>query len=52
LRRIHHDPFDLGLRGKTPGGPEEQAKQAWMDGEKGYRSALLSTLKRTRAMVA
>jgi hypothetical protein len=42
----------LGLRGKTPGGPEEQAEQAWMDGEKGYRSALLSTLKRTREMVA
>lgn len=42
----------LGLRGKTPGGPEEQAEQAWMDGERGYRSALLSTLERTRALLA
>lgn len=42
----------LGLRGKEPGGAEEQAEQAWMDGEKGYRSALLSTLKQTRALFA
>lgn len=42
----------LGLRGKEPGGPEEQAEQAWMDGERGYRSALLSTLKRTRELTA
>ncbi len=42
----------LGLRGKQPGGPEEQAEQAWMDGEKGYRSALLSTLQRTRELLA
>jgi hypothetical protein len=42
----------LGLRGKPPGGPEEQAEQAWMDGESGYRSALLSTLKRTRELIA
>ena len=41
-----------GLRGKVPGGPEEQAEQAWMDSDKGYRSALLSTLKRTRELVA
>jgi hypothetical protein len=41
-----------GLRGKVPGGPEEQAEQAWMDSEKGYKSALLSTLKRTRELVA
>jgi hypothetical protein len=41
-----------GLRGKLPGGPEEQAEQAWMDSDKGYRSALLSTLKRTRELVA
>lgn len=41
-----------GLRGKTPGGPEEQAEQAWMDSDKGYRSALLATLERTRALVA
>jgi hypothetical protein len=42
----------LGLRGKAPGGAEEQAEQAWMDGENGYRSALLSTLKRTRELLA
>lgn len=42
----------LGLRGKTPGGPEEQAEQATLDSENGYRAALLSTLKRTRALVA
>lgn len=42
----------LGLRGKPPGGPEEQAEQTWMDGESGYRSALLSTLKRTRELLA
>jgi len=29
----------LGLRDRTPGGAEEQAEQAWMDGENGYRSA-------------
>ncbi len=42
----------LGLRDKAPGGPEEQAEQAWMDGDKGYRSALASTLKRTRELLA
>lgn len=42
----------VGLRGKQPGSAEEQAEQAWMDGEKGYRSALLSTLKRTRELLA
>ena len=42
----------LGLRGKAPGGPEEQAEQAWTDGDKGYKSALLSTLKRTRELLA
>ena len=41
-----------GLRGKQPGGPEEQAEQAMMDSDKGYRSALLSTLKRTRELLA
>jgi len=40
----------LGLRGKLPGGPEEQAEQAWMAGDKGYKSALLSTLQRTREL--
>ena len=42
----------LGLRGKTPGGPEEQAEQEWMSSDKGYRTALLSTLKRTRELLA
>lgn len=42
----------LGLRSKQPGGPEEQAEQAMMDSERGYKSALLSTLRRTREMLA
>jgi hypothetical protein len=41
-----------GLRGKQPNGPEERAEQAWMDSDQGYRTALLSTLQRTRALVA
>lgn len=42
----------LGLRGKPPGGAEEQAEQAMMDSERGYKSALLSTLRRTRELLA
>ena len=42
----------LGLRGKQPDGPEEQAEQALFDSDKGYKAALLSTLKRTREMLA
>ncbi|MFT3766391.1 MAG: SRPBCC family protein [Minicystis sp.] len=42
----------LGLRDKAPGGPEEQAEQALMDSDKGYKSALLSSLKRTRELLA
>jgi len=42
----------LGLRDRQPGGPEEQAEQAQFDSDNGYRAALLSTLKRTRAMLA
>lgn len=42
----------LGLRGKEPDGPEEQAEQAQFDGGKGYKAALLSTLKRTRELLA
>lgn len=42
----------LGLRGKEPGGAEEQAEQAWMASDKGYKTALLSTLKRTRELLA
>jgi hypothetical protein len=42
----------LGLRGKAPGGPEEQAEQAQFDSDAGYKAALLSTLKRTRELLA
>jgi hypothetical protein len=42
----------IGLRGKTPDGPEEQAEQEQFDSERGYRAALLSTLKRTRDLLA
>jgi hypothetical protein len=41
----------LGLRGKEPNGSEERAEQAWMDSDKGYKSALLSTLTRTRELL-
>jgi len=42
----------LGLRGKAPGGPEERAEQAVFDSEQGYKAALLSTLRKTRELVA
>ncbi|MBI0534248.1 DUF1857 family protein [Roseomonas sp. KE2513] len=42
----------LGLRGREPNGPEEGAEQAQFDSDRGYRAALLSTLKRTRELVA
>jgi hypothetical protein len=42
----------LGLRGREPNGPEEKAEQAQFDGDKGYKAALLSTLTRTRELVA
>jgi len=42
----------LGLRGKEPNGPEEQAEQAQFDSDKGYKAALLSTLRRTRDLLA
>ena len=42
----------LGLRGKAPDGPEERAEQAQFDSDQGYRAALLSTLARTRALLA
>lgn len=43
----------IGLRGKAANGPEEQAEQATFDSaDKGYRSALLSTLARTRELLA
>lgn len=41
----------IGLRSKKPNGPEEQAEQAWMNGDNGYKSALLSTLQRTRELL-
>jgi hypothetical protein len=42
----------MGLRGKEPNGPEEQAEQAQFDSDHGYKAALLSTLKRTRELLA
>jgi hypothetical protein len=42
----------LGLRDRAPNGPEEQAEQVQFDSDKGYKAALLSTLKRTREMLA
>lgn len=43
----------LGLRDKQSDGPEEQAEKAQFDSEdKGYKAALLSTLARTRSLVA
>ena len=42
----------LGLRDRMPNGPEEQAEQAQFDSDQGYRAALLSTLRRTRELVA
>ena len=42
----------LGLRDKEPNGREEQAEQAQFDSDTGYKAALLSTLKRTRELLA
>ncbi|NBW11667.1 MAG: DUF1857 family protein [Caulobacteraceae bacterium] len=42
----------LGLRDGAPGGAEEQAEQARFDSEQGYKAALLSTLTRTRDLLA
>jgi hypothetical protein len=42
----------LGLRDKEPNGVEEQAEQAQFDSDRGYKAALLSTLKRTRELLA
>jgi hypothetical protein len=42
----------LGLRHAAPGGREEQDKQARLSGNNGYRNALLSTLRRTRELLA
>jgi hypothetical protein len=42
----------IGLRGKEPNGAEEQAEQRQFDSDLGYKAALLSTLKRTRELLA
>ena len=42
----------IGLRGKEPNGTEEQAEQKQFDSDNGYKAALLSTLKRTRELIA
>lgn len=42
----------LGLRDGAPGGEEEQAEQTKFDSEQGYKAALLSTLTRTRELLA
>lgn len=42
----------LGLRDGAPRGREEQAEQARFDSEQGYKAALLSTLTRTRELLA
>ena len=52
FRTTHFKHNSLGLRDKEPNGPEEQAEQAQFDSEKGYKAALLSTLKRTRELLA
>ncbi len=41
----------LGLRDKPANGPEEQAAQAWMDSDQGFRAAIASTLRRTRELL-
>ena len=42
----------LGLRDRAPGDPEEKAEQAQFDSDKGYKAALMSTLGRTRELIA
>jgi hypothetical protein len=42
----------MGLRGKEPNTIEEQAQQALLNSENGYKAALLATLKRTRELLA
>ena len=42
----------MGLRGKEPNTLEEQAQQALLNSENGYKAALLATLKRTRELLA
>ena len=42
----------MGLRDREPNTLEEQAQQAQLSGENGYKAALLATLKRTRELLA
>ena len=42
----------MGLRGREPDPLEEQAQQALLNSENGYKAALLTTLKRTRELLA
>jgi len=42
----------LGLRDRAPNSAEEKADQAQFDSDKGYKAALLSTLGRTRELIA
>jgi hypothetical protein len=42
----------LGLRGKAAGGAEEQAAQAWLDSDQGFKAAIHATLQRTRELLA
>ena len=44
--------FTDGIPVGGANGPEEQAEQGRFDGEQGYKAALLSTLKRTRELLA
>ena len=61
---IVNDPFEdeagalqlgsscrLGLRGTAPGGSEEQAEQAQVDNDEGYRAALLLRLQSTHLYI-
>lgn len=42
----------MGLRDRKPNPLEEQAQQAQLNGENGYKAALLTTLKQTRLLLA
>ena len=41
----------MGLRDREPNTLEEQAQQTQLNGENGYKAALLATLKRTRELL-
>jgi hypothetical protein len=42
----------MGLRDKEPDPLEEQAQQAQLNGDNGFKAALLATLKQTRELLA